>query len=98
LDFNRAVHCVNDAAEFYDASVARALDDAAVMHRDSRVDQVAAKGPQAGEDTILVRACEAAISDDVRDEDRRELSGLAQFAPSSRTIGAKKFTASRRAA
>ena len=47
LDFNGAVHCVNDTAEFDDAAVACALDDAAVVHRDGRVDQVAAKGPKA---------------------------------------------------
>jgi len=42
LDFNGAVHCVDDTAEFDDAAVASALDDAAVMHCDGRIDQVAA--------------------------------------------------------
>ena len=41
LDFNGAVHRVDDAAEFDDVAVACALDDAPVMHRDGRVDQVA---------------------------------------------------------
>jgi hypothetical protein len=31
LDFNSAVHRVDDAAEFDDAAIASALDDAAVM-------------------------------------------------------------------
>ena len=42
---------IDDAAEFNDAAVARALDDAAVMHRDGWVDQIAAKGAEPSEDT-----------------------------------------------
>src|ERR1700722_12878004 len=34
LDFNGAVHCVDDAAELDDAAVARALDDAPMVDRD----------------------------------------------------------------
>ena len=80
LDFNGAVHCVDDAAEFEDAAVARALDDAAVMHRDGRVDQVAAKGPKASEDSIFIRTRKPRVADDVGHQDRRELSGLAHGA------------------
>ena len=42
------------------AAVAGALDDAAVMHGDSRVDQVAAQRPQPRENALLVRAGEPA--------------------------------------
>ena len=80
LDFNGAVHCVDDAAEFDDTAVARALDDAAVMHRDGRVDQVAAKGPKASEDSIFIRTRKPRVADDVGHQDRRELSGLAHGA------------------
>ena len=80
LDFNGAVHCVDDAAEFDDAAVARALDDATVMHRDGRVDQVAAKGPKAGEDSILIRTRKPRVADDVGHQDRREFPGLAHGA------------------
>ena len=41
LDFNGAVHRVDDAAELDNRAVAGALDDAAVMDGDGRVDQVA---------------------------------------------------------
>ena len=80
LEFNGAVHCVHDAAEFDDAAVARALDDAAVMHCDGRVDQVAPQGPKAGEDSILIRTRKPRIADDVGHQDRRELSSLAHGA------------------
>ena len=36
LDFNGAVHCVDDTAELDDAAVAGALDDAPVVHGDGR--------------------------------------------------------------
>jgi hypothetical protein len=65
LDFNGAVHCVDHTAEFDDAAVAGALDDASVMHRDGRVDQVAAKGPKASEDSILIGSGKPRIADHV---------------------------------
>ena len=80
LDFNGAVHCVDDAAEFDDIAVAGALDDAAVMHCDGGVDQVAAKGPKASEDSIFIRTRKPRVADDVGHQDRRELSGLAHGA------------------
>jgi hypothetical protein len=77
LDFNGAVYCVHDAAELDDAAVAGALDDAPVMHRNGRVDQVAAKGPKAGENSIFIRTRKPRVADDVGHQDRRELSSLA---------------------
>ena len=65
LDFNGTVHRVDDAAELDDAAVAGALDDAAVMHRDGWVDQVAAKGPKASKDAIFVRTRKPRIADHV---------------------------------
>ncbi len=65
LDFDRAAHCVDDAAEFNDRAVPRALDDPAVMYGDRRVDKVAAQRPEPGEDTILVGAGKATVADDV---------------------------------
>ena len=70
LDFNGAVHCVDHAAELDDAAVAGALDDAAVMHGDGRVNQVAAKGPKASEDSIFIRTREPRVADDVGHQDR----------------------------
>ena len=50
------------------------------MNGDDGVDEIAAKGSQARKDAVLVRAREPAVSDDVRDQDRRELSSLAHGA------------------
>ena len=56
LDFNGAVHRVDDAAELDDAAVAGALDDAAMVHGDGRVDQIAAQRPQPRQNPVLVGA------------------------------------------
>ena len=60
-------HRIDDAAELDDAAVAGALDDAAMMHGDEGVDQVAAKRPEPRQNSIFVRAGESAIADHVRD-------------------------------
>ena len=80
LDFNGAVHRVDHTAEFDDAAVAGALDDAPMVDGDGRVDQVATKRPQAREDSIFVRAGKPRVADDVGHQDRREFSGLAHGA------------------
>jgi hypothetical protein len=58
---------VHDAAELDDAAVAGALDDAAAMHGDCGVDQVAAQRAQSGQSSIFVHASESAIADHIRD-------------------------------
>ena len=80
LDFNGAVHCVDDTAELDDAAVAGALDDAAVVHGDGRVDQVAAQRPEPRQNPILVGSGKPRIADDVGHQDRGEFSGLAHGA------------------
>ncbi len=77
LHFDRAAHRVDHAAELDDASVAGALDDAAVMGGDRRVDEIAAEAPKARESPVLVGAGEPAVADDIGDQDRREFPGLA---------------------
>ena len=77
LDFDRAAHRVDHAAELDETAVAGALDDAAAMHGNDGVDEVAAQRPKPSQNAILVRAGQAAIADDVGNQDRRELSGLA---------------------
>ena len=47
------------------------------MHGDGGVDQVTPQASEPREGSIFVGAGEAGVSDDVRDQDRRELSGLA---------------------
>jgi hypothetical protein len=58
---------IDDAPELDDAAVAGAFDDAAVMHRDGWVDQVAAKGPKASEDSIFIRTRKPRVADDISD-------------------------------
>ncbi len=70
LDFGRATHGVDHAAELDDCAIARAFDDAAAVHGDGRVDQIAAKRPEARKDTVLVSAGKAAIFDDVSRQNR----------------------------
>ena len=77
LDLDRATHGVYHTSEFsMRSAVAGALDDAAMMHSDRRIDQVAAQRPQPRERPVLVGAGEPAVADDVRDQDRRNLARL----------------------
>ena len=71
-----AAHGVDDAAELDERAVAGALDDAAVMHGDGRVDEVAAQRPKPRERALLVRAREPAVADHVGGEDGGELAGF----------------------
>ena len=78
LHFDGAAHGVDDAAELDERPVAGALDDAAIVHGDGRIDQVAAQRSQPRQDAILVRAGEAAVADHIGDQDRRDFSRLAR--------------------
>ena len=82
LHLNRAAHRVDHATELDEAAVAGALDHAPMMHRDGRINQIAAQRPEPRQNAILVRAREPAIADDIRDQDRSDLPGLADGAPS----------------
>ena len=81
LHFDREAHRVDDAAELDDAAVAGALDDAATMHGDCGIDQIAAQRAQSRQGSIFVRARQPAIADHIRDQDRRNFPGLAHGAP-----------------
>ena len=76
LHLDRTAHRVDHAAKLDEATVAGALDDAAVMGGDGRVDQIAFEGPKTREGSVLVGAGEPAVTNDIRDQDRRELPGL----------------------
>ena len=54
LHFERAAHRVDDAAELGDAAVASALDDAAMVHGDCGIDQIAAQRAQSRQGSIFV--------------------------------------------
>ena len=66
--------------EFDDAAVARALDDAPMVHGDGRIDQVASERPQPRQNPVLVGSSKPRIADDAGHQDRRELSSLAHSA------------------
>ena len=93
LQFDGAAYRIDDTAEFDDAAVAGALDDAAMMDGDRGVDQVAAKRSEPSENAIFVRSSEPAVADDVRHEDRRQLPGFAHCAAPIDGRLAQKFTA-----
>ena len=82
LDFNSAVHRIDDTAELDDAAVAGALDDPAMVDGDGRVDQVASQRPQPRQNAVLVGPGKPRIADDVGHQDRRQFSSLAHGANS----------------
>ena len=84
LDFDRAAHGVDHAAELGDEPVARALDDTPVMRSDGGIDQIATEAPQARQGAILVRCGEPAVPDNVGDQDCSELARFPHGAPSGR--------------
>ena len=76
LHLDGAAHGVDDAAELDEDAVAGALDHAAVMHGDGRIDQIAPERPQPRQCAILVGAGKPAVSDHIRRQYCREFPGL----------------------
>jgi hypothetical protein len=76
LHFDGAAHGVDHGTELDQRTVAGAFDNAPAVHRDRRVDQIAAQGPEPRKRAVLVTAGEPAVAGDVGDQDRRELSGF----------------------
>ena len=79
LHFDGAADRIHDTAKLDARAVTGALDDAPVKRGDGRVDEVAAQTPEARERPILVGAGEPAITDDIRNQDRRELASLGNW-------------------
>ena len=67
LHFDRQTHRVHYAAELHNGSIAGALDDAAMVHRDYGINQIATDRPEPRQNSIFVRAGESAIADHIRD-------------------------------
>ena len=67
LHFDRAAHRVDHAAELHNGAIAGALDDAATVHGDYWINQIAADRPKPRQRTIFVGAGEPAIADHIRD-------------------------------
>jgi hypothetical protein len=83
LDFNGAVHCVDDTPKLDNCAIAGALDDAAMMHGDGRVDQVASERPQSRQNPVLVDTGKPRIADYISYQDRREFPNSAHGARTS---------------
>src|SRR5260370_27745044 len=82
LNLDRAANGVDHAAEFDESAVPGALDDAAMMRVDGGIDQVAPQAAEPRQSAILVGPGEAAIADDVRDQDRCDFPRSRHGAPS----------------
>ena len=82
LNLNSASHGVDDAAKLMSAPSPVLLTIAPVMHVDGRVDQIAAQRRQPRERTVLVRSNQPAVTDNVGDQDRSDLSGSRHRRPS----------------
>ena len=82
LHFDCATGRIDHTAEFSDEPVAGALDDPAMVRGDRRLDQIAEERAEPRERSLLVRAGEPAIADDIGDQDRRDFPGLAHGASS----------------
>jgi hypothetical protein len=63
LDFNGAVHCVDDTPELDNCAIAGALDDSTVVYGDGRIDQVASERPQPRQNPVLVSSGKPRIAD-----------------------------------
>jgi hypothetical protein len=81
LHFDCQTHRVHDAAELHNGSVAGALDDAAMVHGDYGINQIAADRPEPRQGSVFICSGEPAVTDHVRDKDRRDLPGLAHSEP-----------------
>ena len=95
LHFECAAHGVHHAAELDDAAVAGAFDDAAMVHGDCGVNQIAAQRAQSRQGSIFVCSGKPRIADHVGHQDRGQFSGPAHGATRPRpcqpfrVVGAK---------
>ena len=81
LHLDGAAHRIDHATELDESAVPGALDDAPVVHRDRRIDQIAAQRAQPSERAVLVGAGRAAESDHVGGQDRGEFADFGHCAP-----------------
>jgi hypothetical protein len=65
LHLDGATNRIDNAAEFDKRAIACPLDDAAVMHGDGRVDQVASECPQSRQCAILIGSGQPAVPDHI---------------------------------
>jgi hypothetical protein len=77
LHFDRTAHCVDHAAKLNQCAVASAFHDASALNGYRRIEQIAPERPEPGKCTIFIRTCEAAVSDDIGRQYRRDFSLIA---------------------
>ena len=83
LQLDGAAHRLDHAAELGQRAIAGALDDAAIVHGDRRVDQIAPERAQPRQDAILVGAGEPRVADDVGHQNCRQLAHFGHRRPSA---------------
>ena len=84
LDFDRAAHRIDHAAELDDDAVAGAFEDAPVMRGDGGIDQIAPQPTKTRKRAVFVRSRKPAVADHIGDQDRRDLPGSRHAASSYR--------------
>jgi hypothetical protein len=80
-----AAHGLDHAAELDEATVASALHHPAVVDGDGRVDQLTTQRAQPRQSSVLVRAREPTIADDIRHQDRSNLPDFGHGATFTRS-------------
>jgi hypothetical protein len=75
LHLDGATHGIDNAAKLNETAVAGSLDDAPVMRVDGGINQIAPQPPEPRQRAILVRSRKTAVSDDIRDQNRRDFPG-----------------------
>ena len=89
LDFNGAVHRVDDTPELDNCAIASALDDTAVMHaRSSGSIRSLRSARSRDKRPILIGPGKPRIADDVGDQDRREFSSFRPRRYAAATVSA----------
>src|ERR1700720_766346 len=78
LHFDRATHGIDHATKLDQSAVARTFDDAAMMHGNGWVKQVAAQRPEPRQRAVLVRAGQPAEPNNISRQDSRYFA-LAMF-------------------
>jgi hypothetical protein len=66
LHLDGAAHRIDDASKLDDGPIAGPLDDAAMMHSDDRVNEIATEGSEPRQDSVLIGARKPRIADDIR--------------------------------
>ena len=80
--FDGATHGVDDTAELDDCAVAGALDDAAVMYRDRRIDKVASKRAKPRQCAVFIPTDKSTESDHICGQNSGEFPSSHSSLPS----------------